>query len=166
MSAKVSWKKSLRLTHDKSLKCVYLQLQIDPWEEILWSNRQDYLDSSVRSAPENYTQAFQHGWNQTFGSTRTQEMSPGNRAADKAIARARIKKRNRCPKRKFKPGDIVIPHQDRNDLAFIGEGIVLFKPTPSGLGSEYVNLFVFWAAKDINLYTEARKHASMRIVLL
>lgn len=163
MCARVSLSKSLQQTLDKSIRSEYLRWQIDPWEALQLSSKPVYSDWSVRRELVSSTQAYRDGWNRVFGSKRTQEMSPGNRAAEKmvAIAMARIREKDRRPKRKFKPGDIVLPHPKRADLRSVGEGIVLyeFKTTGKTYGVDDQDLFVFFAARDVDLYTEARRYA-------
>ena len=76
---------------------------------------------------------------------------------------AKLKQRDKRPKRKFKPGDIVIPHPSRRDLISVGQGIVLKevkKTQPDDIVNTDLQLvLVYFAARDVDLYTEARKFA-------
>ena len=125
----------------------------------------------VPREPVNYTVNSQYSCNLQLGSMRRQrirDIPPGWLKLEEilnseASTMAKLKERDKRPKRKFEPGDIVRPHPRRTDLVTVGQGIVLReleKNNPDDIvDTELQLLLVYFAARDVDLYTEARRFA-------
>ena len=140
-----------RCIESRSQRSVTGQLVVRPS-----SDRLDYLGLLSRREPGKSRESYLSSWPPRLGSTRSQKTCEDN------VARQRGK--TTTPARKFNRGDIVIPHPSRVDLVTVGQGIVLFEDNDAAVHADfYLNeqqyLYVYFAAKDVDLYTESRKFA-------
>lgn len=170
MFVKEKFKEFLGLTRDRSIRS---RLWPSATEQLVVNpslGKPAFLGSSLPRGLGNLLSNFLCLCHPRHGLIRTHKMSAGNRPTDKLLefleeptvrAGNEFMSRHRGKDirftRLFKSGDIVLPHPKRTDLQTVGKGIVLCEQI-NLVGPGHRTLLVYFAARDVDLYKEARRY--------